>query len=484
MEQKLTKDLLLQYANHSSEKVRDAALNRICDELLKGDKGLLEKHDFSYRTIFRFMPERVLLQSENNDVWGNFFYIVLDAPEAFDAVLEIYRSEKTPEQMKKRCLNWLWKNEHKVPLHQCIETLLKNPDDNELMKIVAERCKSAEDPDLGWIIIEIPFEKIELKLQLINILLTYKRVEAAKDFISVLLDDLNNLSPSMAKKFSVETVRTVISAVKRVPNKFDIDLGFVNQIKLLQKKALIKAKDYIELLNVLTEGWNDVPLPLIEWLLPGLIPCLKEDKKNFALVNEILQKAFAVRDCFLLPEALYVHACIARIMKSDKDFKKNHFETFKQDLYRYAGAFKDSRSSRFEECYAIWFNLDDKCFLKLVKDRQMSDSKEVIKLLNFAADRTPQGWKKVFDTMNWEKLRDLKPVVQAVLNFVILPKYDSIRFDAIQALQQILQNRFNDEDADEIEAKLKKHDLTGIFKVLHKEDPQEIAKILNLLKEE
>lgn len=490
--EKLTKELLLQYAKHSSEKVRDAALNRICDELLKGDKGLLEfqdivfreECDFSLETFFHFLSKRVLLATENNDVWDNFFDIVSGCPHAFDAVLEIYRSEKTPEQMKKRCLDWLRTDGQRVPLGNCIVALLKNLDDDELIEIATERCKNTKDTVSEWVITKIPIEKMELKLRLINLVSAHKNASANKNLAFVLLNDLSNLSFSMAEKFSAEIAKAVISALKGLPDKFDLDQKLVDKIKLLQNEALITPKDYTELLAVLAEGCDEITPPLLGELLPGLITCLKEDKKNFALVNEALQKVFAIDDLFLRREALYVHACIARFMKSDKDFKMNHSETFKQDLYRYADIFKNELSERFEDCYAIWFNLDDNCFLELVKNTPMFSSKTVITLLNFAANKTPKGWKKVFDAINWDNLKESKSVVLAVLNYIVLLEYDSIRFDAIKALQQLLQNRFSDEDADEIVAKLKKYDLSGIFKVLRKDDSQEIAKILNLLKEE
>lgn len=493
MEQKLTKELLLQYANHSSEKVRTAYLKRICDELLKGKNGLLNLKDVtsyehkkcSVTSLFKLLPLRALLKAGEEGIWENFFAVVSNPngydTEVFNAVLKLYRHEQTPPQIKERCLQWLQIDRTGILPSSILPSLLKRPYDDQLVNLALEKCKKGIDFPAACFIANIDDEELDLKLKLIKAVIGQKISNINRGLARALLNDLSRLSPEMSQRFAVPVIETVIAAYKDLPEKFEVEEGDLKLIALFQHEGLISSKHYCELLGVLADGGNDTMAFLLTDLLPGLMTCLKEDKKNFALVNKTLQKVFALQDSTLRAEALYVHACVARFMKLDKDFKINHFETFKRDLFRHAGIFKDACIPRFENCYAIWFNLDDACFWELVKKTPMYYSEKIIKLLNFAADKMPQGWKKVFDTMDWEYLRNPKSVILTLIDYIVKPEYDAIRIDAGNALHQLLHYHFDNIDADCIFDKLKKYNLEKMFKVLRLEDPQEIAEILELL---
>lgn len=493
MEQKLTKDLLLQYANHSSEKVRTAYLDRICDELLKGKNGLLnlkdvtscERKNCSVTSLFKLLPLRALLKAGEEGIWENFFAVVSNPngydTEVFNAILKLYRHEQTPPQIKERCWQWLEDDRRGVRLSSVFSSLLKEPYDDKLIDLAIKKCQKGIEADfpVAHYIAIFPYEELDLKLKLIKAVIGQKISNINRDLARALLNDLSHLSPEMSEKYAGAVIETMIAALKNLPEKFEVEEKYIELIPHFQREALISPAHYIELLNTLADGCDYSAFRLTE-LLPGLMTCLYEDKKNFALVNNTLQKVLALDDLGLRHEALYIQACVARFLKYDKDFKTNHFEEFKQYLYRYAGDFLLDVSSRFGDCYAIWFNLDEACFFQLVKNTPM-DSKEIIKLLNFAADKMPQGWKKVFDTMDWEYLRNPKSVILTLIDYIVKPEYDAIRIDAANALHQLLNYRFDNIDADCIFDKLKKYNLEKMFKVLRKEDPQEIAEILELL---
>lgn len=492
MEQKLTKDLLLQYANHSSEKVRTAYLDRICDELLKGKNGLLnlkdvtscERKNCSVTSLFKLLPLRALLKAGEEGIWENFFAVVSNPngydTEVFNAVLKLYRHEQTPPQIKERCWQWLQIDRSAVQLSTILPSLLKRPYDDKLVNLALEKCKKDINLFVADLIANIDDEELDLKLKLIKAVIGQKVSNINSYLAGKLLNGLSSLSPERSKKYAVTVIETVIAALKDLPEKFEVKERDIKLILQLQSEVLISPAHYIELLNTLIDGC-DYSVFRLEGLLPGLMSCLKEDKKNFVLVNKTLQKVLALDDLSLRLEALYIHACVARFLKNDKDFQINHYEEFKQLLHQYSKDLSTGTSSRFEDCYTIWFSLDEECFFQLVKIAPMFGSKEICKLLNLVADKMPQGWKKVYDMMDYEDLINPKSVILTLIDYIVKPEYDAIRIDAGNALHQLLKYRFDNEDADCIFDKLKKFNLEKMFTVLRLEDPQEIAEILELL---
>lgn len=491
MEKKLTKELLLQYAQHSNRDVREAYQDRIYAELLKGDKGLVTIDDiafgenFSKYTFYKKLTQKAQatlgLMSKS---WEIYFKLISHYKQDCNFVAwDVIGLIKTlPFRLKKLCYNWLEQQPLEAFSGLVVGELLEYPLDYKLYEIALKHCPylKGEYYDIANYLKEYPIDKINYLLNIVEALPNMEESRSAEDFSELLLSNLHILPEN--KKLAKKRIEDILLKIFSNSQNGACSNVVSELLRTACREKKINTNCCLSLIGLSMNYIKMRNQPFLEEQLQDLYKLTQNNNKSFASVYAILAKAMSLSNGSGSEIEMANLSQIFQVNKKNKTFLKNFLPKYKKLYLQHISMVDDASPVTFYRLFSFWSEMDKKVLIETIRH---APSRCYESILGHIRSKTPEFWSEAFDILDLQKFSNYALATNLItqLNNEV---YAHLADVTLESLKKILDyyNDFDYETATILSKRLKSNPLTASLTVKCKDlTVQQVKSLLKIIKE-
>lgn len=491
MEKKLTKELLLQYAQHSNRDVREAYQNRIYAELLKGDKGLVTIDDivfgenFSKYTFYTKLTKKAQATlGVMSKSWEIYFKVISHYKQdcnfvAWDVIGLI---ETLPFRLKKLCYNWLEQQPQETFSGLVVGELLKYPLDYKLYEIALKHYPhlKGEYYDIAHYLKEYPIDKVNYLLNIVEALPNIEKSRNAEDFSELLLSNLHILPEN--KKLARKRIEDILLKIFSNSQNDACNNVTSNLLRMSCREKKINTNCYLSLIGLSMNYIKMRNQPFLEEQLQDLYKSTQNNNKSFAPVYGILSKAMSLPNGGGLETDMANLSQIFQINKENKTFLKNFLPKYKKLYLQHISMVDDASPVTFYRLFNFWSEMDKNVLIETIRH---APSRCYESILGYIRSKTPELWSEAFDTLDLQKFSNYALATNLITQLND-ETYAHLADVTLESIKKILDyyNDFDYEEATILSKRLKSNPLTASLTVKCRElSVQQVKSLLKIIKE-
>lgn len=468
----VTKEQLLAFAHHSSKEVSNAYQDRIFEELLKPQGGLISFEDikftgenaFNANDFYQDLADKIRKTdvSDKRSLWTVFFEVIRqdqnNIPAICAAICYVYAESGATIQVKDRCLSYLNSVKKTTSDEGIICALLKNAESNRFQCLALYRINRLDkhSPAVISAVDALPKSLFEFQLSACKALLQRKIKEQNVGLAKVLVKALANF-PSVAllshskedlqlARLLKETQETLVLAMKEFAPNASLDSLVSNVISLENIKSLTAENAIKVFCSVLENASKDsadysvtCSLEALNILAPKNLQVAKE-------VYETLFEVMSFESFYVKNLALLVMSNVYSALDPESPLTEDYALLYGNNI----GNLRQAKQDVYMNCLISWMPGHWHNFLLTIKN---APDEEKANLLAVVAKHHPEFWSEAFTALDWKNVKDINALMLGLIK--LSTKYPLARIAITESIKEIASlHIFKENEALEIRLQL------------------------------